>query len=65
MLKLANNRFSPKMKKYKIPEEIKEIYISEKEPPYTFINELVRISNKAGGEWKVVPRLIYLEEIKE
>lgn len=49
------------MKKYKIPENIKKIYISEKESPYTFINELVKIYD---GEWKVIPRLIYLEEIK-
>ena len=53
------------MKKYKIPDRIREIYISEKEPPYAFINELVRTSDKCGGEWKIIPRLIYLEEIKE
>jgi hypothetical protein len=57
---LKINLLSPKMKKYKIPENVKEIYISEKEPPYAFINELIQTQDK---EWKIIPRLIYLEEI--
>lgn len=48
------------MKKYKIPDNIKEIYISEKQPPHAFIRELIQIQDKT---WKIIPRLIYLEEL--
>lgn len=48
-------------KKYKIPENTREIYLSEDGNPFIFIRKLIQTQDK---QWKVIPTLVYLEEIK-
>ena len=49
------------MKKYKIPENCKQIEINEQGIPFGYFNQLVR--SKKG--WEVIYITFSLEEIKE
>lgn len=51
------------MKKYKVPENTKIIYISEEEKPYIFTKELIQLPE--SEEWQIISKKVYLEEINE